>query len=193
MGLYFWGKLQKSQKYFLFFISFSIVVEGISVFTYLNDIENHWIFEIFIICDLIFFIWFFTVYAVQPKWLKSASYLFLFLVLIWELLIKLIKHKPQFESIFFIVVFLFFVLQSIQVILKLLDHLEISPFKNYLFWIAASRLIYYSFILFIYIYPNLLENGFKNEFFTFVFIAINTSANILANTLYAISFYERRG
>jgi hypothetical protein len=192
LGIIFWNRLVKIQKLFLCFIGFSLVVETISAYTYFNDIENHILFEIFLICDLLFFTWFFSKTNKFPKWLKFFTWGILLFVPCWEILIRLIDHQQRIESLFYILIFFYFVLQSRQVILNLFSNLEISPFKNYLFWIASARLMYYSFILFIYIYPNLRINSFNNEIFTQAFIVINTTANVLCNIMYGISFYERK-
>ncbi len=192
IGIIYWGNLNKLQKYFFWFIGFSVIIEGLSFYTKIKDIDNHGLFKFFLICDLLFFTWFFNKSSPFKNWLKILTGLLITYIIIWEITIRYFKPIAQVESLFYILIFLFFVVQSRQVILGLFNNFEIDLFKNYLFWIASARLIYYLFILFIYVYPILLSDSFNIKLFAVAFTIINTTANIICNVMYGMSFYERK-
>lgn len=188
----FWNNLTRLQKSFYFFILFSLIVEGVSVFTSLKGINNRFLFEFFLISDLLFFIWFFNKFSPFVNWLKIISGLLLLYIISWKILVSNFDVSEGVQSLFFIFIFLYFVVQSADIIIRLFDNLELSPVKNFIFWIASARLFYYLFILFIYVYPHLISNSFKNIFFSIIFNVINSTGNIVCNIMYGISFYGRK-
>jgi hypothetical protein len=191
LGIIFWRNLKLPQKYFFYFIVFSMGVEIIASYIARTGGVNIFIFNYFLIADLLFFVVFFYYTSKYPKWLLwLTAILFIFLPF-WQFYIQEFYYNPKLEPLFYIIIFFYFIIQSRQGILNEFDNLEISPFKNYKFWIYSARMIYYLFIIFIYIYPSFLENGYENNVFATASHLINGSANIILNIMYGLSFYEK--
>jgi len=178
------------QKAFWYFISFSTVFEGFAGYLALNGIPNQFLFRGFLIIDLLFFTWFFYKIFTYPKLLKVATILIIIFAIVGEFVIVFSKYNPKFVALFYILTFFYFVLQCRQALQNEFNKLDISPFSNYVFWIAAGRLIYYLFILFAFIYPSFISNVYINKLFGDSFTSINSIANIILNLMYAASLYQ---
>lgn len=192
LGLYCFKYLVIQQKYFFFFTLLALVFEIITDFFYLKGINNHWLFKIILLADLLFYIWFYHKNGISDNWIKVtllaiAGFLFAFLLL---------KNKLHFvislDSIFFMTIFLFFIIQSAMTIIHIFERVNVNPTSYFLFWISFARLIYFLVIFFIYIYPYLKPMVWGNKVFEFVFNVINAIGNIVCNILHGLSFLCRK-
>lgn len=191
LGLYTFNSIETNQKYFLNFIGFSFLFEIVSFYYAYNAMDNHGLFKLFILADLTFFIWFYYKSRIFPAWMGLLS-IGIFFFSITQTIYGYFSSVNQTDTIFFFLVFVFFILQSTSAIIAIFDNLDLNPANNYIFWIAFARLIYFLIILFIFIYPNLQSSSYSDKQFAAVFIAINATGNILCNVLYGYSFICRR-
>lgn len=187
IGLLFHRRNGRLQNYFLGFLIFSVVFESISSFMALKGINNLGMFKVFLICDFLFFTWFFFKCFSYPHWLK---YLSVFMLLLIGLYFTLLSKFSFPAGLFFASTFLFFIVQSIQVFIYLLDDSE--PLNHPIFWVALARLIYFLIIFIIYVYPSIAPDSYDNTLFSIVQPIINQTANIMCNILFAISFLCKR-
>lgn len=187
IGLIYFRRLENFQKWFWGFIILSALVEIVSSYFAQNDIPNLWIFKIFLILDFLFFVYLYAKKIKYPVWKKYVTAFVAAVLCISELFLKNKFLYIQNDSLFFVSIFLFFILQSSFVIVAVFDDFEVDIRKNYIFWIAFARLFYYLIIVFIYVYPSFIENGYKIKLYNDTNLAINTFANILMNLIYGIS------
>jgi len=180
----------KRLDYFLGFIIFSFVFEIISTSLLMNGINNHGMFKLFVICDFLFFIWFFSKQTTYSIWIRHLSMVVLLLIG-FESFNSLLWHKAMYaEGIFFIIIFLFFIIQSMQVLLSLIN--EHNLLQNPVFWIATARLFYYLIVFSVFVYLYLEVNSFNDSLFAMAFVIINASGNILCNIMFGMSFLCRK-
>lgn len=178
------------QGYFLGFIVFSLAFEIISLGLVFNGINNHWMFNIFLICDFIFFVWYFNKREPFGKWmfyLTSIIAAFIVFNTIKTLYFNISLYP---ESLFFMVLFLYFIIQSMYVQISLLDDADLL--HNPIFWITIARIFYYLTIFSIYIYTHLSTNSFNNSLFAVAFKIINATGNIVCNFIFGYSFLCKR-
>ncbi|MCW3117719.1 MAG: hypothetical protein JWM28_1801, partial [Chitinophagaceae bacterium] len=123
-----------------------------------------------------------------PKWKIILISLVIILMILSEFYLAKINFNFSSSSVFFVSAFLFFIVQSSFMIIVAFDNFDIDIRKNFVFWIAFARLFYYLIIMFIYIYPSLIENGYKIKLYNQTNTAINTFANVLENIIYGVSF-----
>lgn len=187
-GLLNFSRLESLQKIFFAFIVFSTIFEGIVFYTTFNNIHNIVLFKIFLCCELVFFTWFYTRSTPFPIWLKAGTILLsLFSV------ISFIEHSNLIsESLFFILIFLFLLIQSIFIILTLFKNFDHSPIQNYLFWIGFARIFYFLIIITVYICLTILPTNFNGKIYGLAFSIINSLGNIVGNSLYSINFLCRK-
>lgn len=188
IGIVMYRRVTSLQRVFLGFIVFSTLIELISSYKFYLGEDNFWILRIFLICDFSFFLWFFNKTTKFPRWKWIYASITIPILVLDELFIKPEYGNRTSDSIFYFVLFIFSIVQSCYVIIRAFDNFETGILNNFVFWIAFARLFYSLITLFIYIYPNFVEDGFYNEFFGDVNFAINATANIILNILYAVSF-----
>lgn len=192
VGLIFFKTLTKPQKFFWSFIAFSVLIEIVSSILSYRNINNFFVFKIFLFIDLLFFIMYFKKCQLSYKWINFLGIMVVFLSLILGFLFPILNIAIKFESYFFISIFIYLIIQSGAVNIILFDESEELPFYNYNFWIASARLLYYLFVLFIYVYQSYSEVGFNDKIFNKTFLIINSVANVLLNLMYTKSFLCRK-
>ena len=97
-----------------------------------------------------------------------------------------------FDSLFYLLIFLFFIIQSAMTIIQIFENTDLNPTSNFIFWIAFARLMYFLIIFVIYVYPTIKLDGYDKKLFWLVFNTINAIGNILGNILYGVSFLCRK-
>lgn len=192
LGLFCLKSLSKEQKYFFLYIILSFVFEIISDLFHFYKINSHGLFKFILITDVIFFIWFNHKLGIPTKWIKIFIVAFVGFILVFFVIKSIFDVNILLDSIFYLSVFLFFIIQSANSIIHIFENVNLNPTSNFLFWISFARLMYFLIIFFIYIYPNLKSGGFENKLFLIVFGAINSIGNILGNILYGVSFLCRK-
>jgi hypothetical protein len=175
----------KHQKLFLLFIIFSTLFEIASTTLVLYGIDNRWMFRLFLICDFLFFSWFFNKFVQFSRWFNVIN-LILFLYIIVDCISLILPYFIFTEVVFFTLVFLFFIVQSMLVIVSLISEERIM--SNPIFWISTAHLFYYLAIFSIYIYSYLFVNSFDDRLFVVAYNIINATGNILCNLMFGISF-----
>ena len=192
IGLVCFRTLDKLQKWFLGFIVLSALFEIVVSYTGRHGIHNVWLFKVFLFVDFVFFIWFVNKVTKYSRWQWIFVALVVFFVFFSEFYIKRNEPFNSNNSLLFVSFFLFFIIQSSQMIIFTFDDFDTDIRKNYVFWIAFARLFYFLIIVFIYIYPNFIENGYKITFLNKTNTTINMFANVLLNLIYGISFLCHR-
>jgi hypothetical protein len=187
LGLNSFKYLFQGQKYFIFYILLSLVFEIVTDLFYFFDINNLWLFKLILVADLFFFIWYFYKLGIQTNLLKNILAVVAFDLVIL-VLNGLTKIGIRFDSLFFLSIFLFFIIQSALTMIYIFENIEGNPTSYFLFWISFARLIYFLIIFIIYIFPNIRPDIFNNMFFGKVFYIINATGNIICNILYGGSF-----
>ena len=143
-----------------------------------------------LVCDFLFFAWFFNQYRSFPKWLITLTIIYFGLIL-FDGLDSWFWHTSFYSpSLYFIVLFLYFIILSFYVIIGSLD--DWAPVQNPILWIASARLIYYLFVIVIYAYSSISFFNFNNNLFGEAFAIINGVANVLCNSMFGISFLCKR-
>ncbi len=187
-GVIYFKSLSDIHKKFLWFILFSTFFEAAVTYVGVTYGNNLWMFKVFLICDFIFFVWFFNkIYPYSLIDRVVVAVVVLFLLTDYFILQTYFSINDR-VSLFHLTFFLFFIYQSAYIITKTFDNVQGNILRNYIFWIAFARLFYYLIIVFIFIYPNFVSSDHNNEFYDNADATINSVANILLNILYAISF-----
>ena len=187
-GIIYFKQLSQLQKKFLWFILFSTFFE-VAV-AYVGDIygNNLWMFKIFLVCDFVFFVWYFNkIYKYSRLDWIIVGFVVFFLIFDY-LIIQKYSTINEDLSLFHLTFFLFFIFQSAFIIMKVFDDYKMNIFNNFVFWIAFARLFYFLIIVFIFIYPNFVTKEQDNKLYEYADASINSVANILLNILYGISF-----
>ena len=186
-GLAFYYRNGKLLNFFLVFILFSAVFESISLGLAFSHINNHWMFKLFLISDFLFFALLFNKRLTFKPWFRHFTLGFLvlilcdgFITLIWP---QLFAYPG---AIIFVALFLYFIIQSIYVLLTLIN--DMSLLQNTFFWIATARLFSYLTIFSIYTYVQASSESFNNQLFSNAFKIINASSNIVCNIMFGVSF-----
>jgi hypothetical protein len=192
LGLCFFKYLSEWQKYFFFYIVLSLLFESVSIILYYNKINNHWLFKLILLTDMFFFIWFYHKLGISANLLKVFSIAILGFSLVFFTVKDILNAHLLFDSLFYILIFLFFIIQSAIAIIHIFENTDLNPTSNFIFWIAFARLMYFLIIFVIYVYPTLQSVGYDKKLFWLVFNTINAIGNILGNILYGVSFLCRK-
>jgi hypothetical protein len=188
IGLVYFKKLDQLQKWFWVFIVVSALFDILASYTARHGIPNVWVFKIFLVVDLAFFMWFFSRITTFPVWKWVLAAIVFCLIILSQLYTGNNSVFNVKDSVFFVSTFLFFIIQSSFMIIVTFDDFTTDIRKNYVFWIAFARLFYFLIIVFIYIYPNFIADGYRNKFLDRTNTTINMLANVLLNMIYGISF-----
>jgi hypothetical protein len=192
-GIVYFKYLNNVHKKFLWFILFSTFFEAAVAYVGNRYGNNLWMFKVFLVCDFVFFVWFFNQIHKNSliDWLIVA-FVILFIAVDYFVLQRYSSINLNL-SLFHLIFFLFFIFQSSYIIMKVFDNFGGNLFNDFVFWIAFARLFYFLIIMFIFIYPNFISKNLNNRsLYEYVDATINSVANILLNLLYAVSFVCRR-
>lgn len=192
LGLFCFKNLFKEQKYFFYYIILSLVFEIISDVFYCYHINSHGLFKLMLLTDVVFFIWFYHKLGISANWLKVFSIAIVGFIIAFIVLKYILNVHVLFDSLFYLLIFLFFIIQSAMTIIQIFENTDLNPTSNFIFWIAFARLMYFLIIFVIYVYPTIKLDGYDKKLFWLVFNTINAIGNILGNILYGVSFLCRK-
>ena len=183
-------QLDKHQFILFLYAIFLVVVQFFDSLIVRLGYTNYLFFEGFLIVELIFFIWFFNRWKPYSKSFLTASVLFVVILLIIEYLQYFVYQNLKEVSYTFPLIIIFCIVQSALMLLKTFDLNDTEFNKNYVFWIAFARLIYFMAILPFNIYFFIGDDlkGDALEIYTYTDVTINHFANITLNTLLMYSF-----
>lgn len=187
LGVLRFNKLLKHQKYFLFFLSFSVIVEIISNILNHYQINNFFVFKFFLIIDLLFFTYLFAKNKLSYSWSTNFGIVLGSILAMLYFANFFIYFEFNFSLLFFTSAILFLIIQSGIANIIIFQTFEFLPYKSSFFWIASARILYYLFILFIFVYPSIVRDSFNIKIFDYAFMIINAFANISLNLLYSKS------
>lgn len=187
-GFYYHKKLSNFQKYFLYFVTFSIFVEISALITAFNGINNLKIFQSFLLVESLFFYWFLKKQFIDKYHILLISLVFIISGIILFIAPFYITNNKNVQSIFFISNALGFIIQSMLVLLIIFDNYENYILDNFLFWIFSARIIYFLIILFYFMTPVINGNGELRIKYGYVFSILHSFANFLCNLIYTKSF-----
>lgn len=188
IGLFLLRKAESVMKSFFGFIVFSVLFEAVNDYFGIVYNDNQWLFKIFLICDFVYFVWFYHVAFKKPLWDLRISIFPFALIFISEFLADKFAGLNQYVSWFHLVVFVFFIIQSSYAIIKSFEYYENNIFKFPVFWISFSRLLYFFLIVFIFVYPKLIYLGKDYKLIDYMNGFIVAFANICLNLLYTVAF-----
>lgn len=182
--------MDKHQFILFLYAIFLVVAQFFDSLIVRLGYTNAWFFEAFLIIELLFFIWFYN------RW-KSYSMTYLGITIAFVVLLTVIEYLQYFVfkshkevSYTFPLIIIFCIVQSAVMLLKTFDLNDTEFNKNYIFWIAFARLIYFMAILpfniYFFIGDELKGNALM--IYTYTDVTINHLANITLNTLLMYSF-----
>lgn len=186
LGAIYFKKNTYTQKVFLGYLLFSLIFEGISLYTNLKSIHNLWLFNLFLYFEFAFYFYFFNPTIGKSILFKTIS-ITVFLILFTNELLLASKLGGN-RAFFFFIIITYFIYQSASVLIYIFENEILLPTKNYLFWISFARLFYFLIIIFIYIYQNFIPLEQRSKQFGNIHFIINGIANIILNLIYGISF-----
>lgn len=182
--------MDKHQFILFLYTIFLVVVQVFDSLIVRLGYTNVWFFESFLITELLFFIWFYNRWKSYTKGFLVFSLIFVSVLLVIEYLQYFVYQNQKEVSYTFPLIIIFCVVQSAVMLLKTFDLNETEFNKNYIFWIAFARLIYFMAILPFNIYFFIGDDLKGNilEIYTYTDVTINHLANITLNTLLMYSF-----
>lgn len=99
--------------------------------------------------------------------------------------------KPHFNyylSWFHGLIFLFFVVQATYSVIATFEEEQGEVFHRPVFWVSFARMFYFLSLIFVFVFPVLLEMSIKSEAIGQASDLINYFSNISLNICYSISF-----
>lgn len=195
-AIYFFRKLDKLQ-FKLFYYALYIVVAQIinSYIARVIKINTIWFFDIYLVIQIVYFIWFYNQWKKYSKVYLLYSLLFLFFIIVLEYFQYFVfSESYKGVSYTFPIIFIFFIIQSAVVILKTFDLSDTEFNKSFIFWIAFSNLIYFMAILpfNIYSYFSTELKGDAYLIYRYADGVVNHLANIALNCIIMFSFSCRK-
>ena len=186
IGLFYVDKKNKLPLYFLGFISFTVLFEIITAVIAASGIKNYFMFTLFLICDFLFFIWYYKKHILYAPWFRYLN-IFMLLLITYDIINSSITRNPLYPELYFITaLFLYFIIQNLYCLLSLSDDLYFL--NNPIFWISSGRLFYYICVFSVFMckfhYPT-----FSNvEVLSKLFLIINALGNIVCYIMFSVSF-----
>lgn len=182
--------MDKHQFILFLYSIFLVVVQFFDSLIVRLGYTNYIFFEIFLIIELVFFMWFYHKWKSYNRPFIILSIVFFTVLMVVEYLQYFVYQNLKEVSYTFPLIIIFCVVQSAAMLLKTFDLNETEFNKNYIFWIAFARLIYFMAILPFNIYFFIGDDLKGNilEIYTYTDVTINHLANITLNTLLMYSF-----
>jgi hypothetical protein len=182
--------LDKHQFILFLYAIFIVIVQLFDTLIVRLGYTNVWFFEAFLIVELIFFVWFYNRWKTYNKKYLIFSLLFIIGLLSLEYFQYFVYENNKDVSYTFPLIIIFCIVQSAIMLLKTFDLSDTEFNKNYVFWIAFARLIYFMAILpfNIYLFIGDELKGNVLEIYKYTDVTINHLANITLNTILMYSF-----
>lgn len=187
-GFWQFKRLDSTSRVFLYFCVFSLFFDVFN--TYIGEVykDNRWVFKAFLVCDLLFFIWYYHKVFARPLWSIWINVVFAFGLIAVEFLSSWFPGLNDYANWYHFLMFLFFIIQSAYAILTAFSAYEDNIFRHPVLWISFGRLFYFLLIVFIFVYPKLIFKIMSNELIIQLGHYINIFANICMYILYGIGF-----
>ena len=182
--------MDKHQFILFLYAIFIVIVQLFDTLIVRWGYTNVWFFEAFLIVELVFFIWFYNKWKSYSKSFMGISVLFVLILLSVEYFQYFVFKSQKEVSYTFPLIIIFCIVQSAVMLLKTFDLNDTEFNKNYIFWIAFARLIYFMAILPFNIYFFIGDDLKGNVLMIYKYtdVTINHLANITLNTLLMYSF-----
>jgi len=195
-AIYFYNKLDRLQVYLFYYAVYIVVAQVInSIIARVLHLDTIWFFEVYLIIQLIYFVWFYNKWKKTNRIYMVFNFLFIGFILVLEYYQYFIFPNSYKEvSYTFPLLFIFFIIQNAIVIIKTFDLSDTEFNKSCIFWVAFSNLIYFMAILPFNIY-SFFGSELKGELLTiyrYTDGTINHLANITLNTILMYSFSCRK-
>lgn len=189
-SIYYFKRLDKHQFILFLYAIFIVIVQLFDTLIVRWGYTNVWFFEAFLIVELVFFIWFYNKWKPYKKSFMLLSILFVLVLLFVEYFQYFVFKSHKEVSYTFPLIIIFCIVQSAVMLLKTFDLNDTEFNKNYIFWIAFARLIYFMAILPFNIYFFIGDDLKGNVLMIYKYtdVTINHLANITLNTLLMYSF-----
>lgn len=182
--------MDKHQFILFLYAIFLVVVQFFDSLIVRLGYTNIVFFEVFLIVELVFFIWFYNRWKTYGRLFWYVSVSFVLILLFVEYLQYFINQNHKEVSYTFPLIIIFCVVQSAVMLLKTFDLNDTEFNRNYIFWIAFARLIYFMAILPFNIYFFIGDElkGEMLKIYRYTDATVNHLANITLNTLLMYSF-----
>lgn len=182
--------MDKHQFVLFYYAIFLLVAQFFDSLIVRLGYTNVVFFEFFLIVELVFFMWFYHRWKPYNKWLMAASIIFLVLLFTVEFFQYSDFNHHKKVSYTFPLIIIFCVVQSAVMLLKTFDLNDTEFNKNYIFWVAFARLIYFMAILPFNIYFFIGDElkGEVSDLYRYTDAVTNHLANITLNILLMYSF-----
>lgn len=187
-GFWHFKRLDTIGRIFLYFCVFSLFFDVFNAYIGFVYNDNQWVFKVFLVCDLLFFVWYYHRVFARPLWSLWINVVFAVGLIVVEFLTLWFPAMNDFASWYHFLMFLFFIVQSAYAILTAFSVYEDSIFRHPVFWISFGRLFYFLVIVFIFVYPKLIYKIMSNALIIQLDNYINIFANVCMYILYGIGF-----
>lgn len=182
------SKHSKVHRLFFCFLIFSALFEVASIYVGRVFNNNLWMFRLFLICDFLFFIWYYHRVYEKPLWDFRFNLLPLLLITVHELVPEKLWLLSSSVSWFHLLIFIFFIVQSMYAMVRSFEAYQEGLLGAPVYWVSFARFLYFMLIVFAYILPEFSLFGKASPNLTFASTFINNFSNICLNVLYAFSF-----
>jgi hypothetical protein len=185
-GIRQWKALNQISRYFVLFCVFSLLFDLFNTYIGFVYNDNQWVFKLFLVCDLLFFFWYYHRVFEKPLWSPWVNIAFAAGLISMELLVIWQPQWNNYASWYHLMMFMYFIIQSAYAILTAFSSFENNIFLHPVFWISFGRLFYFLIIVFVFVYPKLIYKGESNEMIGLVNNYVNYFANICMYILYGV-------
>lgn len=171
---------------FIYFLGISFVFDVFNAYVGYFFKDNQWVFRMFLILDLVFFVWYYHNIFENPLWNLWINMLFIAVLVFTEVISSQFKSVNSLASWYHLLLFVFFIIQSALAIITTFKTYENNILKYPVFWISFGRLFYFLLIVFVFVYPRLVYKGLENKLIGDVNSYINIFANFCLYIMYGI-------
>lgn len=186
-GISHFKKLNGILRGFVLFVIFSLVVDIYNYYIGIVYNDNQWVFKIFLICELVFFAWFYHFIFEKPMWKLYINLIFVICLTLVELLSFFNAIINDYASWYHFLFFLFFIVQSAYATIYAFKTFENNIFHYPVFWISFGRLFYFSLISFVFVYPKLFYRAFDNTYHIWIMsLVLSLFANFCLYTFFSL-------
>lgn len=187
-GLSVYGRLNRMHRVFLGFIVFSALFEAINTYIGLTTDNNLFMFRVFLICDFVFFVWYYHHVFERPLWDMRFNVFPFLMILVYQLTPPEWWFLSTSVSWFHLLVFIFFIVQSLFALLRSFELYQTELLTSPTYWVSFARLFYFMLIFFSFVLPEVSMEGQSRNSIFLASNMINAISNMSLNLLYTMSF-----
>lgn len=182
-GLFFYHELNKDLKIFLTLLGVAFLTDIFSFALAFYNIENLWIFNIFILINYSLLIIVLTFWTGNPVLNRTMKFSIPVFVSIWIIVQIVMGSLNQLNFVVLTLQGIIFSLLSIYILYRLSGRSDVLLSRDYRFWIVVGLFIYYAGNLLLFAFGYLIETRFMYSAWV-----IHSLLNITANLFYAGGF-----